>query len=597
MKLQIDTLADTSVAGCEWAIGWVYGIGKLARHQVLLTFGRPTESIHEPRRWFIEENYLYQALQDKLKLLLDSAPGSVVDGRLLGVEKESLRVSANGSLSQVKHPESLGAALTHPHITTDYSEALLEVVTPPMKDATAAIEFLQDVHRFIYPRLPDDETVWATSMPCVVQGDESIPVGVYGSSNAGKMKHAYRRGLGLRYGKTMQTIAGVHFNYSWPVSFWPIWQDLCQSTVDPQRFITEQYFQVTRNLLQVGWLVPYLFGASPAVCKSFLGDCGKLPGMKLYKNHTVYEPFGTSLRMGDIGYQYRKDAAEPVQVSYNNLESYVEDLHRLITRPHPDYSAMGLRDAEGQIQQLNTNVLQIENEYYSSVRPKQIPENGEMPLLAMARRGIRYLELRSVDVDVFEPVGVSQSQLHFLEVLMLFSLLHDSPEYSQTDIDKISANMSSVAHRGRDPELKLQRGDQQVTLSQWGLELMDAMSGVADLLDKQTGSSNYSSTLALQKQKFVDSELTPSARVLREMQEGYDSFYQFARAWSLHHNEVMSVPCNSTVDAMLIEIAEKSHADQRTLEAADDGSFEQYLQAYFDQLEAPDLATVMAVSA
>lgn len=536
-------------------------------------------------------------LQQKLTLLHDAEVGSIVDGRLVGVEKESLRVSSDGSLSQVKHPAALGAALTHPHITTDYSEALLEVVTPPLPDAVAAIDFLRDVHQFIYPRLPGDETIWATSMPCVVSGDDSIPVGVYGHSNAGKMKHVYRRGLGLRYGKTMQTIAGVHFNYSWPVKFWPIWQDLCQSQGNPQQFITRQYFQVTRNLLQFGWLVPYLFGASPAVCNSFLGDAGRLPGMQAFKKHTVYEPFGTSLRMGDIGYQYRKDAAEPIHVSYNNLESYVDDLHRLITQPHAGYSALGITDADGQIQQLNTNVLQIENEYYSSVRPKQIPDNGEMPLLAMARRGIRYLELRSVDVDVFEPVGVSQSQLHFLEVFMLFSLLHDSPEFGQNDIDKISANMSSVAHRGRDPQLTLHRGDKQIPLRQWGLDLIDEMTGVADLLDKQTRTSLYSTTLAAQKQKFIDSELTPSARVLREMQDGYESFYQFARAWSQRHHEALSVAGDAKADDWLKELAEKSHADQRYIEAAENGSFEDYLAQYFKQLDAPDLAAILAVSA
>ncbi|MBX2879129.1 MAG: glutamate--cysteine ligase [Granulosicoccus sp.] len=540
---------------------------------------------------------MFNVLQDRLKQLQGAATGSVVDGRLVGVEKESLRVSSDGSLSQLKHPESLGAALTHPHITTDYSEALLEVVTPPMDDVPAAVEFLQDVHRFIYPRLPADETIWATSMPCVVSGDDSIPVGVYGNSNAGKMKHVYRRGLGLRYGKTMQTIAGVHFNYSWPKAFWPIWQDLCESQDDLQGFITEQYFQVTRNLLQFGWLVPYLFGASPAVCNSFLGDAAQLPGMRAFKKHTVYEPFGTSLRMGDIGYQYRKDAAEPIHVSYNDMESYIDDLHRLITRPHPEYSSLGVTDADGRIQQLNTNVLQIENEYYSSVRPKQIPDNGEMPLLAMARRGIRYLELRSVDVDVFEPVGVSHGQLHFLEVFMLFSLLHDSPEFDPADIDKISANMSSVAHRGRDPELTLHRGDQQVPLVQWGLELIDAMTGVAEMLDKHTGTTLYTATLQAQKLKFQDSELTPSARVLREMKKDYDSFYEFARAWSLKHNEALSSPANSAVDDWLTNLAQQSHADQRALEASDSGSFEHYLENYFKQLDSADLAALVAKSA
>ncbi|MBX2824470.1 MAG: glutamate--cysteine ligase [Gammaproteobacteria bacterium] len=536
-------------------------------------------------------------LNENLERLRDLPPSMVVDGRHVGVEKESLRVRNDGSLSPDPHPPALGSALTHPYITTDFSEALLEVVTPPLASVDAAIDFLGDLHRFIYPRLPENETIWATSMPCVVRGDDSIPVGNYGNSNAGRMKRIYRHGLGLRYGKVMQTIAGVHFNYSWPDAFWPAWQEQLSSGENTQVFVTSQYFNVTRNLLRIGWLVPYLFGASPAVCRSFLGDDTLLPGMKNFKGRTAYDPYGTSLRMGDIGYQYRKDLEIPIHVCYNDLDSYVRDLHRLITTEHPDYAELGQKDANGRYQQLNTNVLQIENEYYSSVRPKQIPDDGEMPLLAMARRGIRYLELRSVDVDVFEPVGVSPAQLRFLEIFMLYALLDDSPPMQQQDLDAISANMSAVAHRGRQPDLQLQREGKSITLKDWGLALMDQMSGVAECLDAQTGTTLYTDTLRQQRQKMLDPETTPSARVLREMIDGFDSFAEFARSWSLAHAQTLATPVTASVESMLDDLSSESLQRQLETEAADEVALDTYLENYFRQLAEPELKSDRARSA
>ena len=524
-------------------------------------------------------------------MLKELPPQLVTDGRLIGLEKESLRVQADGGIAQSGHPLALGAALTNPHITTDYSEALLEIVSPPMESGASAIEFLDDAHRFLYPRLPDGETIWATSMPCVLSGNDSIRVGEYGQSNTGVMKHVYRRGLGLRYGKSMQAIAGVHFNFSLPDTFWQSWFDALGSEGSVQAFKTTEYFHMTRNLLRLGWLVPYLFGASPAVCTSFLSDGKPLPGMKRYGDHTCYEPFGTSLRVGDIGYVYRKDAAKPkIRVSYNDLDSYIADLLSLIEEPDEQYAAIGLVGDDGMPNQLSLNRLQIENEYYSSVRPKQIPDSGEMPLLAMARRGIRYLELRSIDINVFEPAGVGVEQVHFLETMMLYSLLRESPPMSHADIDRVSENMTATAHRGRDPALKLRdEQSEQRSVRDWGLELMDAMSFAATMLDQSTGTDHYSLSLELQRQKFLEPELTPSARVLREMHDNHSSFYDFAWSWSGQHENVFKKD-QASRDEYFVAAADRSFAKLAEIESESIGSFDDYLERYFEQLQSADLA-------
>ena len=273
-------------------------------------------------------------------------------------------------------------------------------------------------------------------MPCVVEGETSIPLAQYGSSNAAQMKTAYRRGLGLRYGRSMQVIAGVHFNYSFSNEFWRMYQSLNNNSDELQDFISEQYMGLVRNLLRYGWLVPYLFGASPAVCKSFL--LGKKTMLQEFNSNTYYEPYATSLRLGDIGYQNSKEKLTGIKASYDSLDAYVDSLQCAINTPYTGYEAFGIK-VDGVYQQLNANILQIENEYYSSVRPKQIVQGNEMPSIALHKRGIAYIELRSLDVNAFDPHGINSEQLYFLEVFMLFCLLQESPVLTESEIYAIDA--------------------------------------------------------------------------------------------------------------------------------------------------------------
>ena len=136
-----------------------------------------------------------------------------------GIERECLRVTAEGTLAQTPHPRALGSALTHPSITTDYSEALLEFITPVSRDIDETLDILARIHGFVYRQL-GDELLWSSSMPCIVSGDAGIPVARYGQSNVGRMKTVYRYGLGHRYGRLMQAIAGVHYNFSMPEAYW-----------------------------------------------------------------------------------------------------------------------------------------------------------------------------------------------------------------------------------------------------------------------------------------------------------------------------------------------------------------------------------------
>lgn len=521
---------------------------------------------------------MFRVFEKRLNQLVSTGLGPALRNGLRGLEKESLRVRPDGKIAQTPHPRALGSALTHPQITTDYSEALLEFVTPPVPALGETLGTLHDIHKFVYDNL-DDELLWATSMPCIVDGDKSVPIARYGDSNIGRMKHIYRRGLDYRYGRTMQAIAGVHFNYSVPQGFWPLYQHLLG--VDDSRFdfMADQYFALIRNFQRHSWLIPFFFGSSPAICRSFLG--GDTDAFQAFDGHTLYEPYATSLRMSDIGYKNRAQAG--VAISYNSLQEYVDDLTQAIETPDPEYAAIGTC-VGGEWRQLNTNVLQIENEYYSSVRPKNVTRSGEKPTLALKRRGVQYVEIRALDLNPFEPTGVDARALRFTEALLLFCLLSDSPPIDPQEQGHISYNQGQVARCGRDPGLRLRWRDGSLRLHDWAAAIVDALQGVCEILDGDDPEKPYTAALKGQRSCLADFDELPSAQVLESMRGHGDSFVEFAMRLSERHAGYFSrLPLDPEVARHYRRLASQSLEEQAELEATDSMSFEEYLSRYFAQ--------------
>ncbi|MFN3785369.1 MAG: glutamate--cysteine ligase [Thiothrix sp.] len=497
-----------------------------------------------------------------------------------GLEKESLRVNSAGRLSQTDHPRVLGSALTHPWITTDYAESLLELITPPQERATQALDFLLDIETFIYQNI-GDELLWTTSMPCVIDSERDIRIAEYGTSNAGRMKHVYRQGLAHRYGKAMQVIAGIHFNYSFDEAFWQPWQAVEGNTDSLRAFRDAQYMALVRNLQRYGWLIIYLFGTSPAICKSFLGGRQPPEGMEAFNEYTLYEPFGTSLRMGNIGYTNRKENKTGVKVCYNTLDAYISSLRHAINTLCPEYAAIGVQ-VDGEYRQLNANILQIENEYYSTVRPKQPLQGLEKPTDALEKRGIAYVELRSIDVNAFHPAGLTRKQLFFLEVFMHFCLLQESPWVSADEFTAINRNQMLTAHRGRDPAVRLRCLGQEVLLRDKARELLQAMYPVAELLNKVHNEDCYTDCLESQMPLAWNPQMTPSARMLEEMRQNHESFFEFAQRKSFEHRVYFLA---RQLDADLLqrfhEQARQSLVRQQVIEQASTLPFADFLSAYF----------------
>ena len=523
---------------------------------------------------------MYKSVEQRLSRLQQPGNSAIFSQGLIGVEKECLRVNLEGSISQKPHPVALGSALTHPYITTDYSEALLELITPPLSDAAEALQFLRDSQAFVYSHL-EDEILWATSMPCVVAGDESIPIAQYGNSNAGLMKTVYRRGLGHRYGRMMQVIAGVHFNYSLPDSFWPHYQQVEQNSDPLQTFINDSYFALIRNLQRYGWLIPYLFGASPAVCKSFIGD--KPTTLEEFDRNTYYERYATSLRMGDIGYQNNRENETGIKACYRNIDAYIQSLQYAIETPCKEYESIGVK-VDGEYRQLNANILQIENEYYSTVRPKQILQGMEKPVNALQRRGVKYVELRSLDVNAFEPLGIDLVQCRFIEAFMVFCLLGESDQICFSEREEIDENELRVAHRGREPGLELLHDSHRTRLRDWAQDICDQMRGICEMLDNGSDRKPYTKALDMQCEKIANPDATPSARMLELMRTHGEGFYHFAKRMSQrHYDYFMDIELTEERRAFFDTLAKQSLDKQASMEVGDIKDFDTFLKDYFAQ--------------
>jgi glutamate--cysteine ligase len=484
-----------------------------------------------------------------------------------GVEKESLRVTFDGHLATTPHPVGLGSALTHPHVTTDFSEAQLELITGVSTSADQCADELARLHRFVYAQL-DDEVMWCSSMPCKLPEESAIPLARYGNSNIGRAKTVYRTGLSHRYGRRMQLISGVHYNFSIPEEAWPL---------TGQAGANEGYFALIRNFRRHAWLLLYLFGASPAVCECFVA--GREHRLQQLAPGTLYLPYATSLRMGRLG--YLSEAQEALSVSYNDLNSYAASLAQALTQPYAAYEAIGLRDGDG-YRQLATTLLQIENEFYSTIRPKRVIRPGERPLHALRERGVQYVEVRAMDLDPFCSIGVSSATMRFLDIFLVHCLLAPSPPDTLEEIQAIARNKQRVAARGREPGLQLEREGEEVGLVQWAGQVLAECAPIAAALAAAYRDQRYPAALQAAQEALAHPESLPSARVLREITERYgNSYFRFVLDWSVRHREqLLRESLTPQTHADLARMAQESLDEQARIEAADQVPFETFRRDY-----------------
>jgi len=525
------------------------------------------------------------SLQDYLCALSESADLTKVVEFGRGIEREALRILPQGGLSTEPHRYTIGSALTHPNITTDYSEALLEFITPVTIEPEQAIAQLQDIQKFTMSQI-DGELLWPFSMPCFVNDEDKVELAFYGNSNIGKMKTVYRQGLKNRYGSMMQVISGIHFNFSFSDEFWLAIQKISHNNDDIETFKSDGYFALIRNYKRYCWLIPYLYGSSPVLCGSFLQSTAKDDGpsklpFKKSANGYMYLEHATSLRMSDLG--YTSDSQSELAICYNDLPGYLDGVEQAMGLTSDEFAKIGIK-VDGQYQQLNANVLQIENELYAPIRPKRVAKSGEKPSQALKNRGVEYIEVRALDVNPFVDTGISIEQVHFLDVFLTFCALAPSPLFDCQGQCDSGTNMDEIVVRGRDPKLMLNDNGADKTVIQWGNELFDQFVDIALLLDKAKNTNRYSESVINERAKINNSDLTPSAQLLDLVVNQDKSLTKLALDYAATYREnLLSKDYQIFDEAYFIQSVEKSHQDQQIIEKADDLSFDDFLTQYFSE--------------
>jgi len=540
------------------------------------------------------ETVVFNSYQKLLQSLSTQEAFPILTKIQRGIEKEGLRVTPQGNVAQTKHSKFLGSPLTHPSITTDYSEALLEFITPVSTCISDSINYLSNLHIYTSRNMAA-EYIWPASMPCRLEGEDSIPIAQYGSSNTGRMKHVYRQGLAVRYGKTMQSIAGIHYNFSMPDEFWPLFYKLTAQQGNLQSFKSTRYLGLIRNFQRHSWLLTYLFGASPVLDKSFFNSPflrSQQEFLQQKGNNTLGLLYATSLRMSDLGYQSR--AQSSLDINYNNLDEYLDNIQTALQTPYEDYEELGVL-VEGEYRQLNANILQIENEYYSGIRPKRVPAVGETSSEALKRKGIEYVEIRTLDINPFLSVGLDEEQVRVLDSFLLYCLLSDSADISNEEHCEIQYNQRKVILEGRNPALMLQQGGQKISFADKAKTLLNKISGAADLLDRahlnsahlNSAHSNtlYHAALGQQFIKIENPQKTPSGIIMADIVKGFE-FSELMLKQAKRQQQYFAIqPLSAVVEKELQQQALISLQQQKEIEAKDadankSGSFEDYLQTF-----------------
>ncbi len=519
--------------------------------------------------------------KNRLKLLSRPEFSTALRGIRRGVEKESLRVNEDSRLASTVHPAPLGSALTHSWITTDYAEALMEFITPVGTDAEETLTIMADIHRHVYRHL-GKELLWPASMPCTIEMEDDIKLAYYGKSNVGKMKRIYRQGLKNRYGSMMQTIAGVHYNFSMPARFWPVWQQIKGDQQPLQDLISGSYLGLIRNFLRLGWLIPYLFGASPAVDASFIKNARRKLPLKSIGRASHYLPNATSLRMSRLG--YNTDEQDNLAINYNSLLGFVSGLHQATNQSNPVFEKIGVK-RHGKFQQLNANTLQQEAELYAPIRPKRVTKSGEKLSNALQTRGIEYVEVRSLDVNPYTETGIDLAQMHFLDVFLTFCLLKESPDLSLQQQRAAKKNLDKVATCGRDLSLELLDNETPRSLENWAEEIFSDLTEVAHLLDKSNQGEKFQEALSCQHQKLRNPGLTPSARILKDMKEQELEVNEFALSLAeKHRHKLLETDYKQMQTSEFALEAVASRRKQSELEESETLSFDDFHRLTFDSV-------------
>lgn len=403
-----------------------------------------------------------------------------------GIERETLRVK-NNQLALTPHPEIFGDKIKNPIVTTDFSESQIEIVSPTFDDIDDAFSTFCLLSDIVNDALPKDEYFWFNSIPCILPEDDRIPIARYGDDKEGQESQKYRMNLAEKYGLKKQMLSGIHFNFSFADATLEKLYSFENEEITFKEFKNNLYLKIARNYLRYCWLVIYLTGCSIAAHESFSEDCIELMNMKdIYGSY--YSTEGVSFRNASCGY---KNLVK-LYPSYDSVENFKRDV----------------------LSYIESGKLSQAKELYTQIRLK--PKDPKDLLNSLADDGIEYVEVRTLDINPFFRCGITKRDMQFLHLLLIYAYVKNESDYADWQKEAFF-NEELCASKAFDSEMRLLKDGCEISLKEWGLEIINEMLEMVDDLE-----INYHDTLNAMKSRIEHPELT-YARQLRYLieKEGY----------------------------------------------------------------------------
>ncbi len=394
--------------------------------------------------------YKVRKAMEMIEILKTLGPELILKSGI-GLEREGLRVTKTGELALSEHPTIFGEKLENFYITTDFSESQVEVITPVFYSTDETCDFLEALTNIVLCEIEEDEFLWPQSMPCTLPDEDTIPIAVY-KGEKGRAAREYREKLKEKYGSKKQLVSGIHYNFSYSDEMLEFLWEKSGKKMNYREFSDEIYMKAARNYLKLRWLIIYLTGSSPCIHHTYMDD--PIEGMKKWGRNGFKFEDGISTRNGNsTGYK-------------NPIELY------------PDYSSLNhfIASIEDFIKE---GSLSEAKELYSQIRLK--PYHNDDILKSLKKDGIKYLEIRSIDLNVFESRGISKSDCDFLNVFMVFLLLKEEEEYP-TWQQEAMINEIAVAEHGLDENLKLLEKEEWILKKEWAKDILTKIREMNDYL-------------------------------------------------------------------------------------------------------------------
>ena len=362
------------------------------------------------------------------QLLLHDNARPFIDQARVGIEREGQRVDLAGNLAKTDHPAIFGDRSYHPYIQTDFSETQTEMITPVTDSIPELFQYLAAVYDVTARSIPKEEMIWPLSMPpALPEKDEEIIIA--------KLKNfedvLYRRYLAKEYGKRKQMVSGIHFNFEFGDELLRTLFSHQEEFQDFSEFKTELYLKTARNFLRYRWMITYLLGASPMSEKNYF----------INESHPQ-EPV-RSIRNSALGYTNHPN----VKVSYASMKQYLADIERMIE--------------EGKLSE--------EKEFYTPLRFR-----GGKKVADLAKTGVRYIELRNIDMNPYARLGINPEQVRFLQLFLMYMLWTEEKEDSDQWVAEGTTRNNKVA---------LEQPSHQTEFHQEGKEILEGMKQMLVELD------------------------------------------------------------------------------------------------------------------